>query len=363
MNEIATTHKTDRQTVLTYLSNQPRKQLPLIAEPFSKQFADIRSLNTWIQNEHTFIKNQLKTYGAILFRNFNVNTPTAFEAVAKAINPNLKNDYLGTSPRNKRTEYVFSASELPNFYPIPQHCEMSFMDNPPRRLFFYCAEAPERGGETPLVDFRKVYQQLDPKIREAFLTKGIRSIRNYDGPRTRSLFDIWKLKRWDQMFSSDNKEEVEKICQAHQMQFQWKPNDRLALINEQPAMRKHPETGEHVWFNHLQVFHVDAARLEYKKIAQRQKTLRTHLIRHALSVMTFIKKLTNKSENLAMHSTFGDGAEIPVAYLRHLGDVIWDNMQFFQWQKGDVLAIDNFSTSHGRMPYIGPRDIMVCWSA
>jgi hypothetical protein len=35
----------------------------------------------------------------------------------------------------------------------------------------------------------------------------------------------------------------------------------------------------------------------------------------------------------------------------------------FPWRKNDVLAIDNFSTSHGRLPYEGPREILVCWSA
>ncbi len=41
---------------------------------------------------------------------------------------------------------------------------------------------------------------------------------------------------------------------------------------------------------------------------------------------------------------------------------IWKNLVAFQWQLGDVLAIDNRSVSHGRMPYRGPRSIAVCWA-
>ena len=360
---IRETAKPSNASVQTFLFNGTDNPLPLLAEPVLGESAMVPSLTRWIQENHAFLNSQLMKHGAILFRNFNIPTAGDFEAVAKAIDPDLKNNYLGTSPRNRRTDYVFSASELPNYYPIPQHCEMSFMDQPPRHLFFYCAVAPEKGGETPLVDFRKVYQQLDPEIREEFMTKGIRNIRNYDGPNTRSKLDIWKLKRWDQMFLTTDKKEVEKICQEHHMEYHWKPNDRLALINEQEAIRKHPETGEPVWFNHLQVFHVDAAHLEYRKIAQRQKTLQSHTLRHALALMTFVKKLTNKTENLAMHCTFRDGSKIPAAYVWHLEEVIWHNMVFIQWQQGDVIAIDNLSTSHGRMPYKGPRDIMVCWSA
>jgi hypothetical protein len=44
-------------------------------------------------------------------------------------------------------------------------------------------------------------------------------------------------------------------------------------------------------------------------------------------------------------------------------EVIWKNLVIFPWKKNDVLAIDNFSTSHGRLPFEGKRNILVSWSA
>ena len=35
---------------------------------------------------------------------------------------------------------------------------------------------------------------------------------------------------------------------------------------------------------------------------------------------------------------------------------------FPRWQVGDVVAIDNFSVAHGRMPYRGARQVAVCWA-
>ena len=71
-------------------------------------------------------------------------------------------------------QYVFTASELPSFFPIPQHTEMSFLPAPPRKLFFCCLEAPtSTGGETCLCDFKKVYDQMDPKVRQTFEEKGV----------------------------------------------------------------------------------------------------------------------------------------------------------------------------------------------
>ena len=29
---------------------------------------------------------------------------------------------------------------------------------------------------------------------------------------------------------------------------------------------------------------------------------------------------------------------------------------------GDVVAIDNFAVSHGRLPYRGPRNVAVAWA-
>ena len=83
--------------------------------------------------------------------------PSGLSACSQAFEPVLQNDYLGTSPRNALTEFVFSASELPPHFPIPQHCEMSFVARPPRRLFFSClVPSSGPGGETPLADFRRV---------------------------------------------------------------------------------------------------------------------------------------------------------------------------------------------------------------
>src|SRR5437016_2662120 len=81
----------------------------------------------WLAARPAEVQRDLVEHGAILMRGFSLGTPAAFERVARAVDPGLKNDYLGTSPRNALTEHVFSASELPPFYPIPQHIEMSFV--------------------------------------------------------------------------------------------------------------------------------------------------------------------------------------------------------------------------------------------
>src|SRR5262245_13773972 len=93
--------------------------LPLVVEARGDRTAT--ALAGWCKANATFVADALSRHGAILFRDFDVPDAPAFEQVARAIDDDLKCDYLGTSPRDALTGYVFTASELPSYYPIPQH--------------------------------------------------------------------------------------------------------------------------------------------------------------------------------------------------------------------------------------------------
>jgi alpha-ketoglutarate-dependent taurine dioxygenase len=344
---------------LSYFSENSK--LPLLVTP-SGADRDKASLQQWITANKTMIEDKLTESGAVLLRGFDIQTPKDFEDIAKAIDADLKDDYMGTSPRDKKTDFVFSASELPGHYPIMQHCEMSFLPSAPRRLFFYCHIEPEYGGETPICDFRKVYNDLDPKIREEFERKGVKHIRNYASPNEKGRSGF-QLKSWMDMFHTVDKKEIEVKCKANDIICEWKENDGLRLTNKNAGILTHPKTGEKVWFNHTQVFHVSAAADEYHRIHKRQKRWETFKTSMLLELMTWYKKLTKDPNEQSMHVTFGDDSEIPDEYVEHIQDVIWKNLVIQPWKKGDIICIDNFSTSHGRLPYYGPREIMVSWTS
>lgn len=333
--------------------------LPLIVEPTTHPApADLAEC---LRKDREWALERLRRHGAILFRGFAVVGPGDFERIARAIDDDLKNEYLGTSPRDALTEYVFSASELPGFYPIPQHCEMSFVKHYPRRIFFCCLVAPRHGGETPLVDFRKVYADLDPHVRQRFIDRGIRVIRNYCGPRGGGRFDLWKLKRWDEMFRTTDRAAVEARCREEGLEPSWGPGERLRLTSEHDAVRRHPETGEPVWFNHSLVFHLSAAPGEYRRIYERRPELRSWFFWQLARILVASKRSV-PAEEQAMHCTYRDGGEIPYADMEHVRDVVWKHMVIIPWRKGDVVAIDNHAVGHGRLPYTGPRQIAVCWA-
>jgi hypothetical protein len=66
---------------------------------------------------------------------------------------------------------------------------------------------------------------------------------------------------------------------------------------------------------------------------------------------------------MALNTTFGDGTPITLKEMNEVRAAIHKNMVFSRWRKGDILCIDNFSTSHGRQPtYDRGRKVIVAWS-
>ncbi|EKR18896.1 taurine catabolism dioxygenase, TauD/TfdA family [Leptospira interrogans serovar Grippotyphosa str. UI 12769] len=340
----------------------PKNPLPVVYQPNSTTQKSKQTLIQWIKTNKRALTDDLKQYGAILFRGFEIISPQDFEEVILNIDSNLKNNYLGTSPRNQVTKYIFTATELPSAYPIMQHAEMSFLDSPPKKLFFYCGKAPGKFGETPITDLRKVLKEIPTHIREKFEKEKIRYSRVYNGPSNQSRFQFWKTKRWDEMFQTKDKNEVEKTSKKQNFKVEWFGKDDLRLVNTTLAIRKHPESNTLAWHNHSQVFHIDAARKEYWKIFVRQKTIRGFLVAVTLEILTFIKKITTKKEYLDTHCTYGGGQEISGTELKQIQNVFWNNISLFSWQNGDILVIDNYSVSHGRHPFTGPREIFVAWA-
>ncbi|GBF37160.1 TauD/TfdA family dioxygenase [Leptospira johnsonii] len=335
--------------------------LPIVYSPSSPEKADLKYLTGWIKKNHKEIQRDLLIYGAILFRGFNIGSSENFEKVALALDRNLSEAYLGTSPRDKKTKFVHTASELPSAYPIMQHAEMSFLNKPPKKLFFYAKLAPSKNGETPITDLRTVLREMPSHISEKVEKEGIRYIRHYDGPGA-SRYNLWKTKPWSEMFKTEDKKEAEKEIKKQSFTHEWLPGNKLRLINSQVGVRKHPIANSKAWHNHSQTFHIDSPRLEYKYILKRQKTLRGLAVYLILNLLTWIKKLFSKSEDLDVHATYGDGSEISNKDIKTIISIFWKNIQIFSWKKDDILYIDNYSVSHGRLPFVGPREIQVAWT-
>ena len=59
------------------------------------------------------------------------------------------------------------------------------------------------------------------------------------------------------------------------------------------------------------------------------------------------------------HATFGNSDPITADQLKTIHRAIDGATIRFRWQQGDFLLLDNFTVTHGRMPFRGNRRILV----
>src|SRR5262249_37011863 len=135
--------------------------------------------------------------------------------------------------------------------------EHSYALTYPLRLFFGCLEPATRGGETPLVNIRKVTERISPQTRDRFRARGWMWARHFGDGMGLS---------WQTTFQTDDKAAVEAYCQRSKISAEWLEGDRLRTRQVRPVFATHPRTGETLWFNHLTFFHITTLDRELREV-------------------------------------------------------------------------------------------------
>jgi alpha-ketoglutarate-dependent taurine dioxygenase len=307
--------------------------LPLVVEP-ADDAPSLESLLEWVATKQQWLDEQLHQVGAILLRGFPVADEQAFLRLATRISPNLARYLDGNSPRTRLHDAVYTSTEYPARLKITLHSEMSYAANPPRRLFFCCLVAPETDGETPIVDCRKVLNELDPEIVERFARQCVSYVKNMHGQRS----GIGKS--WQGHFETQDPEVAEEHLRSEDIEFEWRDDGSLWTRRLRPALREHPVTGESVWHNQADLWH----------ISNNPASTQVQMLKHF------------GTARLPINAYFGDGSAISAVDLAHVREVMWREASVFPWQASDLLILDNYLVAHGRMPFAGPRKIVVTMS-
>lgn len=304
---------------------QPEQSLPALFQSTDPQL----KLAGWATARRELIEDYLPKHGAILFRNFNVESPAEFEDLIRAVSGDLLEYNERASPRSQVSGNIYTSTDHPASETIFIHNENSFKNTFNRKIFFYCMTAPETGGETPIADCRRVFQQIRPEVRERFIEKGWMYVRNYgDG------FGL----PWQDVFQTSDRQTVEEHCRKNNIQVEWKDGNRLRTRASFPAVLTHPLTKEKVWFNHATFFHVS--------------TLEPW-------VQEAMREEFDRDEDMPTNTFYGDGSSIEPDVLEELRLAYRQHTISFPWQQRDVLMVDNLLVAHGRAPYSGARKILV----
>ncbi|WP_053214119.1 TauD/TfdA family dioxygenase [Pseudomonas sp. Q12-87] len=299
------------------------KTLPLLVEPLDRTRPCLSEL-------HGLVEDHLHEAGALLLRGFDVLGEHAFQALVRGFGHELLTYEFGSTPRKAIEPGVYTSTEYPAHQTIPLHNEQSYTLQWPMKIWFHCVQPSVEGGETPIADSRRIFQQLDPALRQRFSDKRLMYVRNYGNGLDLS---------WEQAFNTEDRAVAEAYCRANRIAFEWKDDGELRTRQICQAVVRHPRTQAWVWFNQAHLFHVSNL---------------APAIRESLMAVVDDDPL-----DLPRNVYYGDGSELEESALEDIRGVLAENSVYFPWEKGDVLMLDNMLVAHGRASFKGPRQVIV----
>ncbi|MCF6402535.1 TauD/TfdA family dioxygenase [Chitinophaga filiformis] len=286
----------------------------------------------WYHEKRELMESTLLRNGAIHVRGINIDSIDAFSGLMKRLHPASSSFLDGNSSRSKHTSNVYNASEYDAASIIRLHTEFSYSNLWPAHIFFCCINKADTGGETTVGDCKKVLELLSPAIVEEFEAKGITYIRNLHGGAGLGP-------SWQEAFETTDKQFMESYCNENGITVKWQPDGAVRLEQTRPAIRKHPVTGDRLWFNQVDQFYP---------------------VIYGEEVFETLMFLANNDPNgLPMYARYGDGSEIQKEYIDEIIRVMDDVTVPVPWENGDLLMVDNMLSLHGRLPFTGDRKILV----
>ncbi len=309
--------------------------------------ADLASVCAWLGELRGELDRALALQGGVLVRGFSsLRDAASFEQALRATGAQLMDYVGGTSPRRQVAGKILTATEISGSYSIPLHQEMSYTDDAPARIAFFCETPPAKGGCTTLGDMRGITRALDAGVAGRFAGHGgLQLRRNLPLPED-VVHRPGVPKPWTEVFDTRDPAQAQAQAAQRGWRSEWQGDGSMTLWQEvRPATRRHPATGDEVWFNQVHIFAPAAA------LAWARKDGR-------LDMAQRLEQAARDNPLQLDCFVFADGTEIAGEDALHLYDVLEREAVPLYWQRGDLLILDNILSAHGRLSFSGERRVL-----
>jgi len=310
---------------------------------------------TYFKDNAVEIKQKMEDHGAVVFRGFDLmKEQDGFQLFYNALEMKICQDPLqSVSARptadGKKDSPVYEAvnkESRKNFF-IGMHNEF-VGTRAPRAAAFVCFKAAEEGGEFLIADGRRMFRDLDSDLVEELYNRNIRYsvmelpffgwIDNLPDPMQGPAMIGMKG-----LVSAAINAKVD-----FDVDMLWGEGgyDNLRMLQarspSQPAIVKHPVSGEPTWFCNV---HSHSSKLR----KNRESKFGAERFEDGASQI-------NKSDMY-----FGDDGLISDEQLQEMDDVTMKNVRYIKMTEGDVVLLDNYKCMHGRNVFDGTRKHAVAW--
>lgn len=304
------------------------KNFPIIETASSNE----QEALAWIQEHRERLLREVESEGAVLLRDFALSTDLDFDAAIRQFQlPAFTyEESLSNAVRKNRTELVFTANEAPPDIEIFLHHEMAQTPIYPSKLLFFCEQAANSGGATPLCRSDLLWEAMNEHMPNFVSDCRDKGVRYTNIMPSEADAQSGQGRSWKSTLSCESQEGAEARLQELGYSWQWLDDGSLKVTTPVlPAMRTLP-SGKEVFFNQL-----IAAFMGWKD-----------------------------SRNAAEKSVrFGDDSEITNADMEQVVELSKQFTYDLQWQNGDLAVVDNFLVMHGRRPFQGERRILASLAA
>lgn len=213
------------------------------------------------------------------------------------------------------------------------HNELSYAPWHPKALCFGCGRPADEGGATTIVDGHRVYEALPQTVREAFRKRGVTYIQHLPA----AADDPSGIKSWPETFETNSREIVMTLCQESYTTAKWTSRG-LLTTNRTPGTLAVGSDQRQAWFN------------------------QAHIWRKDPTVTPDVTDMDLWETRFGYGATYGDGTEISTPDIELVSQTLVDCTVPVNWKAGDLLLVDNRAVMHGRLPFVGERQVFVAFA-
>lgn len=300
-------------------------------------FNSFEELRKWMIDYKDTIERVIIDRGAIVMRGFPISSMDDFGKLMQVFTPYSGGYQGGAAARRQLADNVYEATQLSEVYKISLHQEMYYMKTYPGKLAFCSLTTPSSGGETIIGNMRVFTAAIPKSLRTRMMESRIKNIRSFAPARGVTIErDKLDERGWDFAFYTDSKSEVERICKIRGLRWEWQNDGGLTVVNELDAFACHPMTKEPVFRAGIQGMY---------QFAQSR----------GIDYRPSESELTTVTPS-GIFLVPDDFKEKEVEYLY---DTCSNVEVSWEWEKGDLMVIDNLETAHGRNRFVGERETLV----